>query len=263
MKKNKIMHLCKLLGVMFITLSATIVFGYTNVYGEFNKLDSKSIASIVKDVKLDKEISNNASGAIASTNNTYIRRTNNSTVNTISGNSIRVGGVTKPLMKDNDGSHFYLTHNINGVYDGNGLPYVDYRTDFNTQKTLVYAHSSKSGNGPFQMLQNYHNNPGFYNNNKYITINYNGVTYNYLIFSVYVSTANSEQDEGLEYFHNIYYNSSDWANVLNKYKSRSEYETGVSVNSNDKILILQTCSMDNNYYERYYRYNLLVMGKLV
>ena len=36
-----------------------------------------------------------------------------------------------------------------------------------------------------------------------------------------------------------------------------------SSNSNDKIIILQTCSMDPNYYEKYYRYNLLIMGKLI
>ena len=51
--------------------------------------------------------------------------------------------------------------------------------------------------------------------------------------------------------------------AIQKYKNNSEYDTGVSVSSNDKILILQTCSMDPNYYEQYYRYNLLIMGKLV
>ncbi len=263
MKRNVILHLCKLLGVALITISAFSVFGYTNVYGENNVINTSSIVNVLKDIKLEEKATESISDTF-SNNKVDAKKVNYvNTSNTISGNSIRVGGRIKPLMKDYNGDHFYLTHNANGVYDGNGLPYIDYRTDFNTQKTLIYAHSSKSGNGPFQMLQNYHNNPSFYNNNRYITVNYNGVTYNYLIFSVYVSLADSEESEGLEYFHNIYYDSASWEYTLNKYKSRSEYDTGVSVNSNDKILILQTCSMDNNYYERYYRYNLLVMGKLV
>ena len=258
---NKIrMHFIKMFIVMFVTISAFSVFDYTNVYGKNVINNSNSIVEVVKEVKVKSSDTSNTEAKLLTTTEytNYVQK-----VNHVNGNSIRVGGVTKPLMKDNDGSHFYLTHNINGVYDGNGLPYIDFRTNFNTQETIIYAHSSKAGNGPFQMLQNYHNNPGFYNNNKYITVNYNGVTYNYLIFSVYVSTANSEEDEGLAYFHNISYSNYEWDIALNKYKSRSEYNTGVNVNSNDKILILQTCSMDNNYYEKYYRYNLLVMGKLV
>jgi len=181
----------------------------------------------------------------------------------ISGDHIKVAGVTRNLMKDGDGSHFYLNHNMNGVYDGVGVPYVDFRHDFTGRKTIIYSHSSTSGNGPFQALQNYHNNPGFYWNNRYITVQYQGNTYTYEIFSVYVSVADSEESEGLEYFHRMSYTTSEWGETIQKYKNNSEYDTGVSVSENDHILILQTCSMDPNYYARYYRYNLLIMGKLV
>jgi len=47
------------------------------------------------------------------------------------------------------------------------------------------------------------------------------------------------------------------------YKNNSDYDTGVEVSANDKILILQTCSMDSRYYKKYYRYNQLVMAKLI
>ena len=75
--------------------------------------------------------------------------------------------------------------------------------------------------------------------------------------------ADSEESKGLEYFHREYYTASQWGEALQYYKEQSEYDTGVSVSQYDKILILQTCSMDNQYFEKYYRYNLLVMGKLV
>ena len=179
-------------------------------------------------------------------------------------NRIRVGGVIdSPLMTDYTGEHFYLNHNIYGEWDGLGVPYNDFRTNFEGRKTIVYAHSSTAGNGPFQALQNYHYNPGFYYSNPYIEIDYNGNHYTYQIFSVYVSTADNDYSEGLEYFYNMNYSDSSWESALQRYKANSEYDTGVEVHSYDKILILQTCSMDPNYYERYYRYNLLVMGKLV
>ena len=182
--------------------------------------------------------------------------------NIIQGNSIRVASIYNHLMND-DGSYYYLNHGLDGTENGIGVPFIDQRTDFGGRKTIIYAHSSMAGNGPFNALQNYHYNKNYYDNNKYITINYNGNTYTYEIFSVYVSVANNEEDPGLEYYHNMYYSDSDWENTINWYKSNSDYDTGVSVNGNDKILILQTCSMDPNYYEKYYRYNLVIMGKLI
>ena len=180
----------------------------------------------------------------------------------ISGNSIRVASIYNHLMSD-DGSNFYLNHDLNGNYDGKGVPFVDFRNDFTGRKTIVYAHSSQAGNGPFNALQNYHYNPSYYQNNRYITIQYNGNTYTYEIFSVYVSVAEDEYSDGLEYYYRMNYSDEEWETVLQGYKNRSEYDTGVSVNSSDQILILQTCSMDWNYYEKYYRYNLLIMGKRI
>ena len=181
----------------------------------------------------------------------------------LSGNNIIIPGVLSKNLATDDGSNFYLDHDINGNYNGIGVPYKDFRTNFYTRKTIIYAHSTPSGNGPFNGLQNYHNNPGYYSGHRYITVNYNGSTYTYQIFSVYVSTANSDEDEGLEYFYIMNYSDEAWANKIQEYKNKSEYETGVPVSGNDKILILQTCSMDGAYYERYYRYNLLIMAKLV
>lgn len=181
---------------------------------------------------------------------------------TFSGNSIHVASIHNYLM-DDDGGSFYLNHDIYGNYDGLGVPFVDFRNDFTDRKSIVYAHSSLAGNGPFQALQNYHNNPGYFYSNPIITVNYNGNTYMYQIFSVYVSVAEDEYSEGLDYYYRMHYSDEEWEEEIQKYKNHSEYDTGVSVSGSDKIIILQTCSMDPNYYEQYYRYNLLIMGKLI
>ena len=167
------------------------------------------------------------------------------------------------LMKDVKGDNYYLNHSITGVEDGIGVPYIDYRTDFNMRKIIIYGHSSKTLSAPFQELQKYHNNYNFYKNNKYITINYNGKTYKYEIFSVYVAVAEDRYSDELEYFYKMNYSNSKWEETINLYKSKSEYDTGVSVDKNDKILILQTCSMDDQYYHKYYRANLLIFAKLI
>ncbi len=184
--------------------------------------------------------------------------------NVITGNKIIIPNLYENvLMKDVNGDHFYLNHGLDGNYNGIGVPYIDSRNDFTGRKTILYAHSSVNGNGPFQVLQNYHNNPNFYYQHPIIVISYQGVTYTYQIFSVYISIADNEESEGLEFYHRMNYNDDDWEETINWYKNNSEYDTGVLVNRNDKILILQTCSMDPNYYAKYYRYNQLTMAKLI
>ena len=59
------------------------------------------------------------------------------------------------------------------------------------------------------------------------------------------------------------YSESNWQKRIQEYKSYSEYDTGVQVSGSDKILILQTCSMDSNYAGKHYRANQLIMGKLI
>ena len=56
-----------------------------------------------------------------------------------------------------DGSYFYLDHDLNGNYNNVGMPIIDDRTNFNTRKTIIYAHSAKDGRSPFNFLQSYHN----------------------------------------------------------------------------------------------------------
>ena len=193
------------------------------------------------------------------TNTTSVKNVKNVPVGTI---SISNSNFSKYLVKD-DGSYYFLNNSLSGKHDNIGVPFMDSRVGFNDRKMIIYAHSSKTLNTPFNYLQNYHNNKSFYQSHKYITVNYQGKTYKYEIFSVYISVAESEEDEGLEYFHRMSYSDSEWEETIQKYKNKSEYNTGVNVSGKDKILILQTCSMDNNYYHKHYRANQLVMGKLI
>ncbi len=184
----------------------------------------------------------------------------NITVGTL---SISNSNFSTNLVRD-DGSYYYLSHSLNGKKDNIGVPFIDYRAGLDNKKTIIYGHSFLNGSGAFNYLQNYENNYDFYNNHKYIYISYGGHNYTYEIFSVYVSLANNKEDEGLEYFRNLsYYSDSEYQEYLDKYKSNSNYNTNVNVTSSDSIIILQTCSNNPLYYEKYYRYNLLVMAKLI
>ena len=176
--------------------------------------------------------------------------------------SISNSNFKKDLVSD-DTSYYYLDHTLDGKLNYRGVPFIDYRNDFTGRKTIIYSHSAKDGSAPFNYLQDYNGNEAFFKQHQYITVKYNGKTYKYQIFSVYISVANNDYDEGLEYYRVMNYTDSEWEQKIQEYKNNSDYDTGVSVSKNDKILILQTCSMDKRYYNKYYRYNQLVMAKLI
>ena len=51
----------------------------------------------------------------------------------LTGNNIIIPGVLSNNLATDDGSNFYLNHDINGNYNGVGVPYKDFRTNFNTR----------------------------------------------------------------------------------------------------------------------------------
>ena len=75
----------------------------------------------------------------------------------------------------------------------------------------------------------------------------------YKIFSVYI------EDEDFDYVNLKNFNGLTFYEHILKLEDKSLYDTGVILNENSNILILQTCSFDNTESGSNY---LLVMGVL-
>ena len=75
------------------------------------------------------------------------------------------------------------------------------------------------------------------------------------IFSVYIETSDFT-------YMNLKIDDNKHGQDIIKYKSKSFYDTGVSVGLDDRILILQTCSNNENYKKFNDKY-LLIIAKLV
>ena len=101
---NKIrMHFIKMFIVMFVTISAFSVFGYTNVYGKNVINNSNSIVEVVKEVKVKSSDTSNTEAKLLTTTEytNYVQK-----VNHVNGNSITVvdpfsgfGGLTIAAAK--------------------------------------------------------------------------------------------------------------------------------------------------------------------
>lgn len=141
--------------------------------------------------------------------------------------------------KDNEK---YLSHDAYGNKDIRGNPFLDYRVNINTSdKLLIYGHNSKTIDAPFKYLDNYYDYE-FFQNHKEITITTNEKKVTYEIFSVHIETKDWSYYKDIEFK-----TKEDWLNHLTKLKKKSMYDTGVEVNENDKILILQTCTTKSEY----------------
>lgn len=141
--------------------------------------------------------------------------------------------------KDNDK---YLSHDAYGNKDIVGNPYLDYRVNISTdKKMLIYGHNSRTLDAPFKYLENYYDYE-FFQNHKYISITTTKKKVTYEIFSVHIET------KDWSYYNDIDFKSKeDWFNHITKLKMKSMYDTGVVVNEDDNILILQTCTTKEEY----------------
>ena len=136
--------------------------------------------------------------------------------------------------KDND---YYLKHNFYKKYNVAGWIFADYHNKFDeTDKNMViYGHNTKDGT-MFETLINVLDKSWQDNEeNLKITLITEMGQYKYQVFSTYSIVAES-------YYINTEFNDdTEFFKFINTLKSRSNYDYGVLVSSDDKILTLSSC----------------------
>lgn len=164
-------------------------------------------------------------------------------------------GYIVPVVQGEDNA-YYLNYDPYKNKNGMGSIYLDYRVDINNSpKLLIYGHNSSNIDMPFKILENFYDK-NYYEGHKYINLTTTEGKRRYEIFSVYVETSDFT-------YMNINFDSKDdYYNHLKKLKSKSMYDTGVDVEENDQILILQTCS-EHSKYKNYDKKYLLVILRRV
>ena len=134
-----------------------------------------------------------------------------------------------------------------------GTPFLDSRVDINSsRKLLIYGHNSSKYDMPFKILENYYDK-NFYKKYPYIELETEKGIKTYQIFSVYVET------KDFSYYNKLKFASDDdYYSHISVLKDKSFFDTGVKVNKNDDILILQTCSTLKKYKNLKKKYLLIV-----
>ena len=236
--------------IIIILLVMLIVSILTfNIYKYNNILKNKIINSNV--IEVNHEINKiNYEEELNKVRNKY----NNNDIVGILSNSLDTLNEIVMQSTDND---YYLEHTVYHEYNWRGQTFLDYRNDINnSDKLIIYGHNSNYYNLPFKVLENYYNK-SYYDENKYLYLQTDLNKYKYEIFSVYVEVSD------WEYYNKMKLNTkNEYYNHILKLKNKSMYDTNVSVNEDDKILIIQTCSTKKEY-SNYENKFLLIIAKRV
>ena len=236
--------------IIIILLVMLIVSILTfNIYKYNNILKNKIINSNV--IEVNHEINKiNYEEELNKVRNKY----NNNDIVGILSNSLDTLNEIVMQSTDND---YYLEHTVYHEYNWRGQTFLDYRNDINnSDKLIIYGHNSNYYNLPFKVLENYYNK-SYYDENKYLYLQTDLNKYKYEIFSVYVEVSD------WEYYNKMKFNTkNEYYNHILKLKNKSMYDTNVSVNEDDKILIIQTCSTKKEY-SNYENKFLLIIAKRV
>ena len=158
---------------------------------------------------------------------------NNSDINGI----LNIDGldVNIPIVKGKD-NDYYLRHAVTKKKSVIGSVFIDYRNNTNSRQINIYGHNSTKFNPPFKVLEGYLNKD-YYNEHKYFEFMVNDETRKYEIFSVIVANKDSSE----EHMQFSYKKNSDWLKHFQRLQKKSKYKINVTVNKDDKIMVLQTC----------------------
>ncbi len=140
---------------------------------------------------------------------------------------------------------FYLTHDYRGQASSYGCVFAGCRApvgDSDSRSVILYGHSLLSGR-MFTRLKDY-KSLDFYKTSPLIFFDTGKGPEKWIILSVFVTNTLPEQGKPFDYTKSRFAGDGDYLNFVYQLRIRSLYNTGVSFNARDRILLLSTCSYE-------------------
>lgn len=205
-----------------LTLICTLIYSGYNIYSKLSEY--KKADNIYNDIR-DSVPNENKHSTLTKVNTDYRLWLNIENTN-----------IDYPVVQgiDND---FYLTHDFNKNPLASGSIFMDYKNDFDKDKSIIiYGHHMKNKT-MFQELANF-KDENFFKNNNIISIEHKDKTYTYEVFSTYVA------DLSKDYLKTHFENDDEYTDYLNYILRRSLFSSDIKLTSKDKIITLYTCSYE-------------------
>ena len=220
-KKN----ILKLVFCMVFMLLAIYLIHYHYAYQVVRVIESDSKVPIINDNENRELIWD------------YVNKYNNTEIVAI----LEIPNVLKTPVAQTDDNTFYLKHDLYKDSNEYGTLFLDYRNkSLNDKKIIIYGKETTTNEG-YSNLKNYLNE-NYYNEHSIIDLYTEETKKSFKVFSCFTET------DDFDYTNLNSYNGLTYFEHLNKLKSKSSYETGVEINNNSKILVLEllTITPDNS-----------------
>lgn len=150
--------------------------------------------------------------------------------------------------EDDRNSQYYLNHNYKNEYDSYGSVFLDYRCKNGTDCKNVVLHAHHMNDGSmFGSLMNYGGTTGnldFYKKVPVIEFDTPQADGQYKIISVFKTNTLSSHGEFFNYMIGDFQNEKDFMNYVYNVRVRSLINCPVTVNEDDELLTLSTCSYE-------------------
>ncbi len=164
--------------------------------------------------------------------------------------------VNYPIMQSGNDrkENFYLDHTPEGEKDRAGSIYIQKinAQDFTNPNTVIYGHNMASGL-MFASIRRYQN-PGYFNDNRYITVYIPGHVLTYEVYSAFIYD-NRHILNSFNFFVEEEY-AAFLQHTLKPTSMVKQVRPGIEVTNDDRIITLSTCTARSS--ERF-----LVVGVLI
>lgn len=158
-----------------------------------------------------------------------------------------------------DNNDTYLKKDFYGKKSRYGCPYIDFRNDpkYLDDNTIVYGHHMSDGL-MFSNLDKYKTLEG-YKESPVIQFDTLYDTYYFKVFAAFVTNSQAKDDDGYIFNYAItdFPTDTRFNGFIDNIKQRSIFDSGITVQPDDKLITLVTCS-----YE-FGQARLVVMGRML
>jgi len=204
-----------------------------------NNKNTEILKTISKDIRIineniEYEDPNNYEIDFAS-----LKEKNSQTIGYLKLNGI---DIEYPVVKAST-NEYYLYHSFDKSDNGAGWIFADFRNslDGNDKNIIIYGHNRRDGS-MFGTLKKALTEEWYSNEkNRKIVFITESEKMIYEVFSVYKISVEDY------YITTDFINDDEYTNFLSTIESRSTYNFGVELNSEDKIITLSTCDNNNQY----------------
>ena len=145
---------------------------------------------------------------------------------------------------DGDYSQYYLHRDYKGNASSYGSVFVDYRCtkSINSKNVILHGHNMDNGQVFHQLLS--YADINFYKSTPIIQFDTPDYDADWKIISVFKTNTLTEQGEFFNYLRGEFDTETDFMDFVYNILERSIIDTGVTVNENDQLLTLSTCSYE-------------------